>query len=128
MLMLKEMSKKVQMDDDTRTYLGNIVKEISFLITFHTKLEKTLQKLEIKERVSEACSYNKHFSSFAWLLFIQTKNNILKKSTEILPNTYILAHILSTLIYFSWDYARPEILKAKANDGSTEKEKKRAIK
>ena len=52
MLMLKEINKRVAMDDETKNYLSNVVKDISFLITFHTKLEKTLSKLELKERNS----------------------------------------------------------------------------
>lgn len=44
------MTKKIKdIDEDTNTYLNNIVKEISFLITLHSKFEKTFsQKLELK--------------------------------------------------------------------------------
>ena len=41
------MTKKIRFDDEeTGSYLNNIVKEISFLITLHSKFEKTFtQKL-----------------------------------------------------------------------------------
>ena len=46
MMMLKDFSKKVTMkDEDAYADLSNIIKEISFLITFYTKFDKTLQKL-----------------------------------------------------------------------------------
>lgn len=41
------------MDDETRLYNERVVKDISFLITFHTKLEKTLLSLDLKERGSD---------------------------------------------------------------------------
>lgn len=71
------MTRKIKdIDDDTSLYLSNIVKEISFLITLHTKFEKTFsQKLELREKmISEEGNYVKIFTSYAWLLFIIAKN------------------------------------------------------
>jgi hypothetical protein len=71
------MTRKIKdIDDDTSLYLSNIVKEISFLITLHTKFEKTFsQKLELREKMmSEEGNYVKIFTSYAWLLFIIAKN------------------------------------------------------
>ncbi len=51
MIMLKDFSKKVQINDkEASNDLNNIVKEISFLITFHKKFEKIIEKLEFKEK------------------------------------------------------------------------------
>lgn len=71
------MTKKIKdIDEDTNIYLSNIVKEISFLITLHSKFEKTFsQKLELREKLnSEEGNYTKIFTSYAWLLFIIVKN------------------------------------------------------
>ena len=52
MLMIKEINRRVATDGETSHYLGNVVKEMAFLITIHSKLEKTLAKLDLKERSS----------------------------------------------------------------------------
>lgn len=49
MIMLKDFSKKVQIEDsEVENDLSSVIKEISFLITFYNKFDKTLQKLELK--------------------------------------------------------------------------------
>lgn len=90
------------------------------MTTFHTKLDKTLTKLDLKECSSDAPpGYVKIFSSFVWLLFIDSKNTILNKSTtDILSPTCIMAHIISTLLFLAWDYMRPEALKCSPKDKS----------
>jgi hypothetical protein len=124
MFMLKEMTRKVRvMDEDTCAYLGGVVKEISFLITLHLKFEKTFsQKLELRERSHDSSgSYCKVFASYAWLLFVVVKNEVLKRSLELLPNTCMVAHIISTVLILSWEYVRPEALMAdkRLHEGST---------
>ena len=98
------------MDKETNAYLSNVVKEISSLITFHAKLEKTLQKIDLKDN-TDSFSYSKLFSSFVWLLFIDCKNKLLDKSTELLPNTYMLAHIVCSMIYLSMEYIQSDVIK-----------------
>ena len=54
MIMLKDFSKKVKIkDEEAEADISSIIKEISFLITFYNKFDKTIQKLELKERVRE---------------------------------------------------------------------------
>jgi hypothetical protein len=105
MFMLKDMTRKVKvMDEETCAYLGAVVKEISFLITLHLKFEKTFsQKLELRECGHEGNgSYCKIFASYTWLLFVVVKNEVLKRSLELLPNTCMVAHIISTVLILSW--------------------------
>ena len=51
MITLKDFSKKVNIEDEKAyTHLNRLIKEISFLNTFYKKFEKTIEKLELKER------------------------------------------------------------------------------
>ena len=46
-IVLKDFLKKVALNDqELSNELNNIFKKISFLISFHDKFEKTIQKLE----------------------------------------------------------------------------------
>lgn len=52
MITLKEYSKKVTINDkEAANDLHNIIKEMSFLFTFHKKFEKSIEKMELKERL-----------------------------------------------------------------------------
>lgn len=91
--------------------MANIIREIFFLITYHKKFDKTLEKLELKERNPETGSdYLRLFSSFAWLLYVHAKNSLLKKSLDIIENTCLLAHAISFMIIYAWDYLLPGVL------------------
>lgn len=47
LIVLKDFLKKVPLEDqELSNDLSNIFKKISFLISFHDKLEKTIQKLD----------------------------------------------------------------------------------
>jgi hypothetical protein len=94
-------------DAETDSDLNQVFKRISFLITFHLKFEKTIQKLELKERISESFGYSKIFSSFVWLLYVDSKNHMLKNSLELIENTCMLAHVIAFMVIYSWDYVRP---------------------
>jgi hypothetical protein len=51
MITLKDLSKNVKINDkEAALELNNLIKEISFLITFHKKFEKSIEKLDLKER------------------------------------------------------------------------------
>ena len=59
--------------------MNRLIKEISFLNTFYKKFEKTIEKLELKERYPETGNeYIKNWSSFAWLIYVQVKNRLFK--------------------------------------------------
>lgn len=46
MITLKDFSKNVKVTDkEASVDLANLIKEISFLITFHKKFEKSIEKL-----------------------------------------------------------------------------------
>jgi hypothetical protein len=107
-ILLKDFLKRVRITDpEAENDLNVAFRRISFLITFHLKFEKTLQKLELKERVSESFGYSKILSSFAWLIFIDSKNRMLKGSLELIENTCLLAHVIAFMLIYSWDYVRP---------------------
>ena len=51
MITLIDFSKKVEVEDKVAsTELSNLIKEISFLITFHKKFKKIVDNLELQER------------------------------------------------------------------------------
>lgn len=107
-IILKEFLKKIKITDpEAEADLNQVFKRISFLITFHLKFEKTIQKLELKERISESFGYSKIFSSFVWLVYIDSKNHILKSSLELIENTCMLAHVIAFMLIYSWEYVRP---------------------
>jgi hypothetical protein len=92
--------------------LHNIIKEMSFLFTFHKKFEKSIERMELKERCPESVSpeYLKNWSSFAWLLYIQVKNKAFHKSFDLIENTCMLSHTLAFMLTFAWDYLLPKAL------------------
>ncbi len=78
MITLKEYSKRITMEDpETLDDLQKLIKEISFLITFYSKFEKVLSKLEMKEKNSQ---YSQMLAEFVWLLYIEAKNKLLNRS------------------------------------------------
>jgi hypothetical protein len=49
MITLKDFTKNVTIVDKEAAFeLNNLIKEISFLITFHKKFEKSVEKFELK--------------------------------------------------------------------------------
>jgi len=51
MITLKELTKNVTITDkEASMEIKNLIKEISFLNTYHKKFEKTIEKIELKER------------------------------------------------------------------------------
>lgn len=107
-IILKEILKKIKITDaDAEADLNHVIKRISFLITFHTKFEKVIQKLNLKEFIGESFGYSKIFSSFVWLIYVDAKNHILKNSLELIENTCMLAHVIAFMLICSWDYLRP---------------------
>lgn len=94
-------------DKEAAVELSNLIKEISFLITFHKKFEKSVEKFELKERHPESGEYVKYWSYFAWLLFIQVRSKVLVKSLDLIENTCMLAQTLAFMLSFSWDHVIP---------------------
>jgi len=91
--------------------LTNLIKEISFLITFHKKFEKSVERLELKERNPESGSdYLKMWSSYSWLLYVLAKDRVLGKSLDLIENTCMLAQTIAFMISFAWDYILPSAL------------------
>jgi hypothetical protein len=84
--------------------LQKLIKEISFLITFYSKFEKIIGKLELKEKNN---GYTQTLTEMVWLLYIEFKNTILNRSLEIIDNTCMLAHTLCFVLVYSWDYYQP---------------------
>lgn len=113
MITLKEFSRHVKINDkEASANLNNLIKEISFLITFHKKFEKSIEKLELRERGNDALTseYLKLWSSFSWLLYIQAKNKILGKSLDLIENTCMLANSIAFMMSFSWEYMVPKAI------------------
>jgi len=81
-----------------------LIKEISFLITFYSKFEKVLLKLELKEKNPQ---YSQTLAEFVWLLYIEAKNKLLNRSLELIDNTCMLAHALCFVLVYSWEYHQP---------------------
>ena len=78
MITLKDLLKVVKISDrEAEQDLSHIIKELSFLITFHKKFEKSIDKLELRERGDARDDYLKNWGSFAWLLYILVKKNVL---------------------------------------------------
>lgn len=77
MITLKDFTKKVTvavLGQEASHDLNAIIKEISFLITFHKKFGKICDSLEFKERNNpESGEYLKLFMSFVWLAYIDAK-------------------------------------------------------
>jgi cephalosporin-C deacetylase-like acetyl esterase len=99
-------------DQEAASDLSNIIKEISFLFTFYSKFEKTIQKLDFKEKNNELNGYLKTFTSFSWLLYVEAKNKVLNRSLETISNTCLLAHVLCVMIIYGWEYLKPQALMA----------------
>lgn len=112
MIMLKDFSKKVVVSDkEALADLTNIIGAISFLITFCKKFDQILEKLKLKERVSTGRDdYIKTFSSFVWLLYVDAKNKVLNRSLDLIENTCMLAHCISFMLRFSFEYLIPTAL------------------
>jgi len=105
MITLKDYSRRIVIEDpETLDDLQKLIKEISFLITFYSKFEKVLVKLEMKD---ESKPYAKTLSEFIWLLYIEAKNKLLNRSLELIDNTCMLAHVLCFVLVYSWDYYQP---------------------
>lgn len=103
MIMLKDFSKKVTIaDEEISNDIASIIKEISFLITFYNKFDKTLQKLDLKERVNESYGYSKTFVSLLWLLYAESKNRLLNRSLDLIENTCMLAQTIAYMLIIGW--------------------------
>ena len=86
--------------------LLELIKEISFLITFYSKFDKVLGKLEMKDKEKKD-QYLQMLTEFVWLMYIEFRNKVLKRSLEIIDNTCMLAHALCFALIYSWDYHQP---------------------
>ena len=58
MITLKHFYRDINIEDkEANKEVGNVIKDISFFITFYKKFEKVLRTLELKERYPETgCS------------------------------------------------------------------------
>ena len=105
MITLKDFSKHVKITDkEAAADMVNLIREISFLITFHKKFDKSIERLELKERQPESSGtdYLKNWSSFAWLLYIQIKNKAFHKTLDLIENTCLLAHTIAFMLVWAW--------------------------
>jgi hypothetical protein len=108
MITLKDFTKHVNIvDKEAFAEMNNLIKEISFLITFHKKFEKSIEKFELKERHPESGEYVKYWGYFSWVLFIQVRSKLLGKSLDLIENTCMLAHTLAFMLSFSWEHVVP---------------------
>lgn len=81
---LKDFTKNVRVHDrDAEADINLSIKRISFGITFHSKFEKTIKKLDFVERVNESYGYIKTFTSFLWLLFIDARSRIYSNNQDL---------------------------------------------
>jgi hypothetical protein len=85
-------------------------------MTFHSKFEKTIRKLDFVEKVSESYGYIKTFTSFLWLLFIDARSCIYWNNQDIIENTCLLVSVFYFMIRYSLDYIRPILFSDMAND------------
>lgn len=109
-IILKEILKKIKITDpDAEADLTKAFKRISFLVNCHAKFDKIVQKLDLKERISESFGYSKIFVSFLWLVYIDAKNHILRNDLEVIENTCMLAHVIAFMLIYSWEYIRPAV-------------------
>jgi hypothetical protein len=46
-------------------------------------------------------------TEFVWLLYIEFRNKVLKRSLEIIDNTCMLAHALCFTLIYAWEYHQP---------------------
>jgi hypothetical protein len=76
-------------------------------MTFHSKFEKTIKKLDFVEKVSESYGYIKTFTSFLWLLFIDARSRIYSNNQDLVENTCLLVSVFYFMIRYSIDYVRP---------------------
>ena len=76
------------------------------MITFYSKFDKVLIKLELKDK-DKKDPYMQALTEFVWLLYIEFRNKVLKRSLEIIDNTCMLAHALCFTLIYAWDYHQP---------------------
>ena len=74
------------------------------MITFYSKFEKVLFKLEMKDKNNQ---YTQMLCEFVWLLYMESKNKILSRSLELIDNTCMIAHIMCFALVYSWEYHQP---------------------
>lgn len=105
MLVLKDFIKKVKMDDkEVVRELEHTYKKISFIMVFHDRFKKSMQKLEYPKNQEE---YLNQVTTCAWLFFITTRKEK-QFSEDAIENTFLLASILSFFVIYAWDYIRPK--------------------
>ena len=106
---LKDFLKKVVLEDqEAATELNHMMKTINFLISFHDKFDKTIQKMDYhRDKSPEMTQYIKSFTSLAWLFFAMTRKE--KAFTcDPIENTFLMGCIVSFFVVYAWDYAKPK--------------------
>ena len=58
----------------------------------------------MKEKDKSESSYTQTLIELIWLMYIECKAQILKRSLELIDNTCMLAHAMSFMLIYSWDY------------------------
>jgi hypothetical protein len=106
---LKDFIKRVRLGDaEVEKDINTFIRKFCFILSFHNKFEQTIRKLELKERdPSETPGYLKTLIAMAWLLFIDSRNRILRHSQEVVENMFLLFSVLHYMLCLSAEWVQP---------------------